>query len=60
VSVHTEGKQEEEEEAKDQPSIIRSEDALATVANLVGGLSTLTDIVDGDVNGLVDGRNGTV
>lgn len=60
MRVHTEGKQEEEEEAKDQPSIIRSEDALATVANLVGGLSTLTNIVDGDVNGLVDGRNGAV
>ena len=60
MRVHTEGKQEEDEEAKDQPSIIRSEDALATLANLVGGLSSLSAIVDGNVNGLVDGRNGAI
>jgi len=64
ISAHNdariEGEQEEDEETKDQPSIIRSEDALAAIPNLIGCLSSLIGIVNRSVYSLSDSRDGSV
>jgi len=56
----TEGEQEEDEETKDQPPVSGSEDALATILDLIGSLNSLSGIVDGKVYSLVDSCDGTV
>lgn len=53
---HTQGKQEEDEETKDQPSVVRSEDALATLADLVCRLGSLS----GGIDSLGDSRDSAV
>jgi len=64
ISAHNdariEGEQKEDEETKDQPSVSGSEDALATILDLIGSLNSLSGIVDGKVYSLVDSCDGTV
>jgi len=60
-NARVESEQEEDKETEDQPSIVRSEDALATLADLIRSLSSLSSVGgDSDVNGRSNGCNGSV